>query len=97
MTTVVWPDKHPSDVLDYAVAFATWLETGDSLSTVSVSADAGITVGSSPAPAIDGTDVVLWLSGGTTGTTYDVQVTVTTDGGRTKVVDCQITVTDPTP
>ena len=89
-------EQHPGDVLDHAVQFADWLDT-DELSTVAVTVSAGITLGSSPAPAISGDDVVFWLSGGTTGTTYFAQVTVTTTGGRTRVVDCQIPITDPTP
>lgn len=97
MTTVVLRGQHPGDVLDHAIDCADWLATGDALSTVAVAADAGITVGSSPAPAISGTSVVFWLSGGTTGTTYNVQVTITTTGGRTKVIDCTIEIEDPTP
>lgn len=97
MTTVILRGQHPSDMLDHAIQLGDWLATGDALLTVAVVADAGITVGSAPAPAISGTDVVLWLSGGTSGTTYDVQVTVTTTGGRTKVIDCTIEISDPTP
>jgi ssDNA-binding replication factor A large subunit len=90
-------EQHPGDVLDHAVAFADWLD-GDNLATKAVVASTGITLGSgAKAPAISGDDVVFWLSGGTSGTTYTVEVTVTTTGGRTRVVDCQITVTDPTP
>jgi hypothetical protein len=89
--------QHPGDVLDHAVAFGDWLEA-DTLATVSVVAAAGITLGTgAKAPAIAGDDVVLWLSGGTSGTSYNVAVTVTTAGGRTKVQDCRITITDPTP
>jgi hypothetical protein len=90
-------EQHPGDVLDHAVAFADWLD-GDELATLAVVAGAGITLGTGgKAPAISGDDVVFWLSGGVSGTTYAVEVTVTTTGGRTRVVDCQITVTDPTP
>lgn len=90
--------KHPSEVVDYALDFDDWLVGAETLSTLtSCTAGAGITVGSSPAPAISGTTVVFWLSGGTSGTTYNVQVVVVTSGGRTLVADASITVTDPTP
>jgi hypothetical protein len=90
-------EQHPGDVLDHAVAFADWLDN-DELATQVVVAGAGITLGSgAKAPAISGDDVVFWLSGGTSGTTYTVEVTVTTTGGRTKVQDCQILIVDPTP
>lgn len=89
--------QHPGDNLDHAVQFGAWLD-GDTLSTVAVVAQAGITLGTGPkAPAITGDDVVLWLSGGTSGTTYTVEVTVTTAGNRTRVQDCQILILDPTP
>lgn len=92
-------EQHPGDVLDHAVAFADWLDTDELTGSPAVVVSAGITLtpAGKPAPAISGDDVVFWLSGGTTGTTYNVEVTVTTTGGRTRVVDCQITVTDPTP
>ena len=90
-------EQHPGDVLDHALPFADWLD-GDELATLAVVVSAGITLGTGgKAPAISGDDVVFWLSGGVSGTTYAVEVTVTTTGGRTRVVDCQITVTDPTP
>lgn len=99
MTTIMLREQHPGDVLDHAVGFASWLADGDTLTgTPTVTAGAGIVVGSpAPATAIDGDDVVFWLSGGTSGETYDIEVTANTTGGRTKVVDCQITITDPTP
>lgn len=96
MATIQFREQHPDDVLDHVVGFATWLD-GDTLTgTPTVTAGAGLTT-DTPAPAIDGDDVVLWVSGGTSGTTYDVEVKVSTTGGRTKVVDCQIAIIDPTP
>jgi hypothetical protein len=44
-----------------------------------------------------GATVVFWLSGGTSGSTYTIEVKVTTTAGRTLVADLEITVTDPTP
>ena len=90
-------DQHPGDNLDHAVAFADWLD-GDELASQVVTASAGITLGTGgKAPSIVGDDVVFWLTGGTSGTTYTVEVTVTTTGGRTRVVDCAIAISDPTP
>ena len=92
--------QHPSAKLDHAVSFASWLADGDSLSTATVTAGAGITVhdGSvKPAPAIDGSDVVFWLSGGTGGVAYQGAVAVTTADGREDTVEWQIQIIDPTP
>ena len=98
---VVLESKHPAEVLDYAADFANWLATAETiLSIVSVTAGAGITVSAGPtppAPAISGSTVLMWLSGGTSGDTYNIEIVVTTSGGRTLVADLQIHVTDPTP
>lgn len=78
-------EKDPEAVLDYAYDFGNhpekpWLEDGDSLQSHSVVADAGITVDSS---AIVGDQVVVWLSGGTPGESYDVTVRAVSAQGRT--------------
>lgn len=95
---VVLEGKHPAEVVDYALDFAGWLVGEETLATLtSCTATTGLTVGSSPAAAISGDTVVFWLTGGTSGTTYQVAVVVVTSGGRTLVADAEITVTDPTP
>lgn len=96
---VVLEGKHPSEVLDYSLDFDAWLVGAEALSAItSVTVGSGLTLGTGgQAPAISGTTVVWWLSGGTTGTTYAIEVIVTTSGGRTLVADCTVTVTDPSP
>lgn len=90
--------KHPGETVKVAVSFAQQLGTGDSLTgTPTVTPDSGITTTSPSAPTISGNTVVIWLSGGTSGVTYDIAVTVTTTGGYTLVADLEIEVTDPTP
>ncbi|WP_372918749.1 hypothetical protein [Sandarakinorhabdus sp.] len=100
MTTMIELAKqHPGAVLDHAVSFGTWL-AGDTLESppaVVVSAGLTLTPAGKPAPAISGSDVVFWLGGGTSGTTYNVQVTITTAAGRVQPQDCQITILDLTP
>jgi hypothetical protein len=90
--------KHPGDVVDYRLRYTNWLADEETLTSQVVTAEAGITLGTGGnAAAISGDDVVFWLSGGTTGAAYAVQITVTTSDGRTLVADCSVTVTDPTP
>jgi hypothetical protein len=73
--------KDPNAILDYTVDWVNWLaEISDALSSHSVICPAGITCTSS---VISGTGVVIWLSGGTEGTTYQIVCRVVTDGGRT--------------
>lgn len=45
--------KRAGEVLDYALDFSDWLGVGEVLSSVSASAASGITIGSSPAPAVN--------------------------------------------
>lgn len=90
-------EQHPQDDLDHAFNFAEWFNTGDTLSSCAVSTSQGITLGaSSKAPTISGNEVVLWLTGGTPGEEYFVQVTAQTSQGRRKTVDGSITIIDPT-
>lgn len=78
--------KLPTDALDFSFEWASWLPSGDSLSTLSYSvAPSGeLTIAVSPAPAISGTVTTCWLTGGLTGRTYDLRCQVTTSAGRTK-------------
>ena len=84
--------KDPDETLDYVVDFAPltnersgatsdWLVTGDALASAVVTAATGITVSTSTITD-SATSVTVWLSGGTAGTTYNVEVDVTTNAGR---------------
>jgi hypothetical protein len=80
-----WPGKDPGDVLDYEVDFSAALSgSGDRIQTIDVaitpSAAGDLVLGQVIA---DGAVAVMWFSGGQAGTTYGVQVAVTTVGGRT--------------
>lgn len=74
--------KQPADVLDYDFDYSDWLEDrADTISTFSITADAGITVGASA--HVSGV-VKVFLSGGTDGSSYKITCTVVTTGARTK-------------
>lgn len=72
--------KDPQDVLDYYVDFSKRLAANETLSSVSVSATAGLTVGTS---WIDGSRGYVWLSGGTLAGSYTVKVTGVTNLSQT--------------
>lgn len=73
--------QQPNDVLDYDIPYE--LVAGDSLaSAVATATPAGLVV--DDPPTIDGNRVKVWLSGGTHGVTYKVEVTTTTAQGRVK-------------
>lgn len=68
-------EKDPYAQLDYSLDFTNWMPTGDTLNSVTVTADAGITVVST-----SNTDYVATaiISGGTAGTIYNIEYKITT-------------------
>lgn len=81
--------QQPDDVLDYDIPYE--LVEGDSLdSAVAEAIPVGLTI--QDPPTIDGNRVKIWVSGGTAGTTYKVEVTTTTTLGRVKQDEIRIKV-----
>ena len=87
--------KDPDEVLDYVWDFAAltntvegaaedYLQSGETISSKTVTAQTGITVDSSSITDTN-TSVTVWLSGGTAGTDYEVEVKVVTSASRTVV------------
>lgn len=73
--------KDPQAVLDYVFPWSEWLAAGETVTTHTVTAGAGITVNSSSVGATG--DVTVWLSGGTAGNYYSVACRIVTNAGRT--------------
>lgn len=82
-----WPIRDPGDVLDYVVNWASWLDPGDIISSVTWTLPSGLNeVSSSISP--DGKKTIVWISGGENVASQPealVQVKVVTAGGRTIV------------
>lgn len=78
-----WPAKDPGDTLDYQIDISQALAGNDtdSVAAIAVAVMPQDTLVVGPT-AGDGPAAVLWLSGGQAGTTYAVQVTMTTLTGR---------------
>ena len=75
--------KDPQAVLDYVYDWTTYLaDISDTLATITIVADTGITVNSS-AILPGNLKAIVWLSGGTLGVKYAVTCHMTTAGGRT--------------
>jgi hypothetical protein len=94
--------KDPADVLDYVFDYkaltngrgrSDWLETAETLSTKTVTADTGITVDSSTLTDTN-TSVTVFISGGTASKDYEIFCTVTTSLGRTKKKTIMVKVDD---
>lgn len=87
----VWT-KDPQAVLDWAFDWSNWLAPGEVISgTPVVTVDSGLVKDSQ---SNTGSRVTVWLSGGTSGTTYKVACRVTTDQGRTDERTIGIRVTE---
>ena len=82
--------KDPAAVLDYKFDWSAWLD-GDTISSHNVTAPAGITIDSTSATT---SEVTAWVSGGTSGSTYVLDCTVSTAAGRTDSRKMTINVTD---
>jgi hypothetical protein len=73
-------EKIDTSVLDYSFDWRKWLTPiSDSISSFTVTADDGITIDSES--QLNGI-VTVFISGGTSGITYDVTCKITTDDGR---------------
>lgn len=72
-----WPDKDPSDNLDYAIDWT--LEPEETIVTSVWVVAGGLVKG---VEAIVGASTVLWMSGGEPGN-HTAQNTITTSAGRT--------------
>lgn len=83
--------KDPDAVLDYAFSWASWLDTGETISSRVVTVSSGLTKDSDV--EADGV-VTAFLSGGTVGTTYTVACKITTSQGRTDERSVYIQVED---
>jgi hypothetical protein len=81
--------QQPVEELDYDFDYSTWFgETGDSIDSVAATATpTGLTL--VPLKSSD-TVAKVWVSGGVANTTYYLEVTVTTVGGRIKQDELEI-------
>jgi hypothetical protein len=74
------PPKAPAAILDYVMDWTAWLAAGETISSANVTADVGIDVNpAGKTTSTSGGIVTFWLGGGTSGKTYNVTVTVTTN------------------
>ena len=73
--------KDKDATLDYLVDWTQWLAVGETLTASAWTVQTGLTT-ATPAPSFTTTKATIWLSGGTTGTTYTVTNHATTSAGR---------------
>lgn len=95
MSTQSWPDKDPGEVLDYRFDWTQRLTVNRIKDTI-VSSVWAITDGTGlniDTSTVNNPFTVVWLSGGTVGTTYTLKNTVVTSSGRTMVQAVKLKVT----
>lgn len=78
MPSFFWPDKDPSDVLDYSIDWSSALGA-DTISSVTWTVPSGLAMESQSNTT---TAATIWLSGGAAGTVYEVTCRIVTAGGR---------------
>jgi len=72
--------KDPDSTLDFAFDWSDWLDTHETVSDHTITAENGITKDSdSESSGV----ITVWLSGGTAGNKYTVTCRITTSMGRT--------------
>ena len=85
-------EQQSADRLDYDIDFGRWLISGDELLSVTHTVfPAGLVV--EPA-TVDSPRAKLWVSGGTSGSRYQIDATATTNDGRVLQVEIKIRVKD---
>jgi hypothetical protein len=84
--------KQPADRLDYDVTYKEWLTEGDNLMSVTSSCSPdGLVIETA---YVHDPMVKVWLSGGTSGTTYKITLTATTADGRIRQDEFKVKVKD---
>lgn len=85
-----FPPKHPTAILDYLFDWASrrndlgltdWLAEEETIVSYTVTVDDGLEKVSDQL-VNDNTSVLIWLDGGTEGTTYKVSCSIVTNQGR---------------
>ena len=72
--------KDPDAVLDYTIDWSSWLASGETISSHTITVETGIAKDSDSES--DGA-VTIWLSGGTAGERYDIACKIVTNAART--------------
>lgn len=80
MATIQRFRKDPQSVLDYGVDWSDWLASGETISTSTWTVPTGITKDSD---SKGDNSTLIWLSGGTAGTTYQLANKIVTSDSRT--------------
>ncbi len=76
--------KDPDADLDFVFDWSSWLAAGETISSETITAATGITLGTgAKAPSESGGVITVWLSGGTAGTIYTVACKIVTSKLRT--------------
>ena len=73
--------KDPEAVLDYKFDWSSWLDSGETIASRTVTVDTGLTK-DSDAVTDTSTSVTVWLSGGTDGVSYSVNCQIVTSANR---------------
>jgi len=74
--------KDPNATLDFGFDWSQWLATGESISSYTITVSGSTTLTKISDTNTSGS-VIVWLSGGTSGSRYEVACLITTSANRT--------------
>lgn len=78
-------EKQPIEVLDYDIDYTAWLAGNDEIESVVATVTPESGMSADLVLIVDAkTKVKLWMHGGSAGTTYTAEITITTTDGRVK-------------
>jgi len=75
--------KTPAERKRYAVDYSNWLETGETVSSYTITPTSGLTISSSTLTT-GNTVLVFFVAGGTAGQQYTLDILANTSGGQIK-------------
>lgn len=81
--------KDPDATLDYTFDWSSWLETGETIASQTVTTGTGLTEDS---VAASDSAITVWVSGGTVGESYEISCEITTDNSPARVDERTITI-----
>lgn len=76
--------KSPTDKKRYTIDYSDWLDSGETLDTVTYAVDAGTATVTDDSISGDGLTAIFFINGGAVGTDFNVAVQATTSVGQVK-------------
>lgn len=94
-SSVPWIEKAPGAMLDYVIDFSDLLDPAETLAGITPTVETGLTVGSSPAPAVNAAPLTVTLKDGAVKNIATGKAVIIWLGGGTENDRYRVTATCP--